>query len=105
MRRVELVWEKDCPNVEAARQVIRDALHQSGLAERWQEWQIGRDALPAHAHGFGSPTILVDQRDVAGQRGGGSDDCCRVYVTDQGFRGAPSVQAVVDCLAVDEGQP
>ena len=98
MKQLELVWEKDCPNVGAARAVLRDALGQIGLAKQWQEWQIGVDALPAHAQGYGSPTILVDQLDVTGHASGGSDDCCRVYLTAEGLVGVPSVAAVVTRL-------
>lgn len=94
-QRLELVWDSGCPNVEAARAVIRAALSEVGLPERWAEWQIGVDALPAHAQGFGSPTILVDGRDVGGHGGGDSDACCRVYVSAKGVVGVPAVEDVV----------
>ena len=97
--RIELVWEASCPNVAAAREVVRAALSAAGLPERWSEWQIGVDALPERARGFGSPTILVDGRDVADQAASGADDCCRVYRTASGLRGVPAVEAVLARLS------
>lgn len=92
--RVELVWDRECPNVEAARTVVREALRQVGSAERWTEWRIGTDDVPVHARGFGSPTILVDGKDVTGHPGGDSDECCRVYLHSDGMAGVPTVQEV-----------
>lgn len=92
--RVELIWDRECPNVEAARGVVREALRQVGSVERWTEWRIGNDDVPAHARGFGSPTILVDGKDVTGHPGGDSDDCCRVYLHSDGMAGVPTVQEV-----------
>ncbi len=96
--RVELLWEPDCPNVEAARGVVREALERAGLPLRWVEWRIGADEQPDHTRGYGSPSILVDGQDVTGHRGGGSDDCCRVYDGTNGLSGVPDVQLVVDRL-------
>jgi mercuric ion transport protein len=92
---VELVWEPECPNADAARAVLREALRAAGMPEVWTEWEIGSDELPTHARGFGSPTILVDGQEVTGHHGGDSDDCCRVYVTDEGYAGVPSAASVV----------
>lgn len=104
--RVELVWDHECPNVEAARCVVREALRQVGSAEQWTEWRIGTDELPAHARGFGSPTILVDGLDVTGQPGGESDNCCRVYLRPDGMAGVPTVEEVVTRLkSADKTSP
>ena len=92
---VELIWQRDCPNVEAARTTLRQALVAADLAADWVEWEIGEHALPAHARGYGSPTILVNGREVTGQAAGDSDDCCRVYATADGYAGVPSLEIVV----------
>ena len=51
--RVELLWEPDCPNVEAARGVVREALERAGLPLRWAEWRIGANDQPDHTRGYG----------------------------------------------------
>lgn len=96
--RIDLVWEKDCPNAEAARNVVREALGAAGFAQQWTEWEIGQDDLPSYARGFGSPTILVDRKDVTGLPGGGCDDACRIYLDEDGMSGVPAVKIVVQRL-------
>ncbi len=95
---IELTWDKDCPNVNAAREALREALRAAGLPVEWKEWRIGIDALPDHATGYGSPTIFVNGEEVTGHGGGTSDDCCRVYLSDQGLRGAPSVADILSAV-------
>lgn len=98
MPRVELVYDADCPNVEAAREQLRRALAQAGQATQWEEWERSDPAAPAYARRYGSPTILVDGRDVAG--GPPTDaNCCRLYRTGEGrLQGIPSVKAIASAL-------
>ena len=76
---VELVYEKTCPNIAAAREQLLRAFGETGLTPRWREWEISDPAAPAHVHGYGSPTILVDGKDVSGADVSGDDLCCRLY--------------------------
>jgi hypothetical protein len=68
------------------------------VVPRWSE-HLGSDpATPAHARGYGSPTILVDGRDVAGVEPG-AEPCCRVYSDVDGrLAGVPSVEIIVAAL-------
>jgi hypothetical protein len=99
--RVDLVWDKDCPNVEAARNIVGEALGEAGLPQQWTEWEIGEDDLPSYARGFGSPTILVDQRDVTGLLGGECDAACRIYLDEDDLSGVPSVKTVLERLVAE----
>ena len=99
MPRIELIYSPDCPNVAAARDQLVKAFAEARLAPRWSEHSTGDPGLPAHARGFGSPTILVDGRDVAGAIPGGSADCCRLYTDEAGSRTeVPSLRSVVAAL-------
>jgi len=98
MNQIELVYDKDCPNVEQARQNLREALRRADLPNTWQEWDRNNPASPDHAKRFGSPAILIDGKDVAGiaQKAGNN---CRVYPDgNSGFGGAPSVEKIVKAL-------
>ena len=100
MTKIELVYDDDCPNVEAAREQLRKALRQAGRPDAtWTEWHAGDPALPDHARGYGSPTILIGGRDVTGAAAGDGCSCCRVYQGDDGgLAGVPTVEAIVAAL-------
>lgn len=99
MPTVELVYDRGCPNVAAARAHLLRAFVQAMLTPRWSECLIGDTAIPQHVRGYGSPTILVDGRDVSGAEPG-PDACCRLYGTEGGrLSGVPSVSQIASALA------
>src|SRR5436190_907998 len=94
MRHVELVFDRDCPNTDAARANLRSAFDALGIAPRWTEHE--RSEAPAHLRAFGSPTIVVDGRAVLGSCGSGAT--CAVYEVDGRLSGAPAVRSIVLAL-------
>jgi alkylmercury lyase len=99
MKDVEIVYDADCPNVEAVRDQLRRALEDSHLPAGWREWIRGAVGNPPRVERFGSPTILVDGIDVAADSvvDGAT---CRLYANDEGgVRGVPSLQTIVSALA------
>lgn len=86
--KIHLLYFPECPNVEAARTALRDALAAEKLDVPIEEVDVEGHAAPAWARGWGSPTILIDGQDVAGQQPSGSS-CCRLYAG-----GAPGVQVI-----------
>ncbi|MBI3768358.1 MAG: MerC domain-containing protein [Deltaproteobacteria bacterium] len=101
--RVELIYDASCPNVDAARAALRDAFTRAGRVPIWTEWESKAGDCPPYARGFGSPTILVDGRDVAGAEPNDGADCCRVYADgDDGFRRAPSMGQIGAALSASE---
>ena len=98
MPEIELLWDADCPNVDDARDVLRAALTEVGLPARWTEWRSDDPAVPERARSYGSPTVLIDRRDVAGDVPS-IPQCCRVYPHEGGrLRGVPRVASVVLAL-------
>lgn len=96
---IELVYEKTCPNIEAARTQLLRAFSEAGITPRWQEWEVSTPEAPAHVHGYGSPTILVNGRDVSGVMAEGDDYCCRVYSHgEHANKGVPAVDDILDAL-------
>ena len=99
MPRIELIIDAGCPNVEAARGVLREALTEAGLDTQWTEWDRESDGSPSYTREYGSPTILVDGRDVSGQGTESDANCCRVYASADGsFRGVPDIETVLSAL-------
>ena len=99
MPKVELIYDEDCPNIEAAREQLRRAFREVGQPAHWQEWDRKDPSGPAHVRQFGSPAILVDGRDVAGASPSDGADYCRVYHSEQvAYQGVPPVEAIASAL-------
>jgi mercuric ion transport protein len=100
---VELIYESDCPHAQAARANLLRAFSKMKLPAEWTEWEGSSPSTPAHALGFGSPTLLVNGRDVAGEVPQTVMSCCRLYVSPEGKQaGAPSVELIQRAL---QGEP
>ena len=95
--KVQLVYFTGCPNVDAARAALRDALAAEHLDLTIEEIDVERDDAPSWARGWGSPTILVDGNDIAGQAPSSSASC-RLYPA-----GRPSVRLIRDRLVAARG--
>jgi copper chaperone CopZ len=93
----QLVFFTGCPNVEPARAALRDALVAENLDTAIEEIDVVAPGAPAWARGWGSPTILINGKDLAGQLPS-SAPACRLY---QG--GAPSVREIRDRIAAEHG--
>ncbi|MEE9160839.1 MAG: hypothetical protein V3V73_03525, partial [Gammaproteobacteria bacterium] len=84
MIKVELIYDSDCPNVELARSVLKQALTQADLDAKWQEWDRADVKSPEYVQGYGSPTILVEGKDIAGESTEDSCRSCRIYKDENG---------------------
>ena len=92
---VELVYDRDCPNVETAREQLRAAFNALGMAPEWHEWDREGAKTPPDVKRYGSPTVLVDRHDVSGDGSEADWNCCRVYTEPDGrMSGVPSVDAI-----------
>ena len=89
-KRVDLVFFEGCPNAAEARQRIESALAQLGLPVSWDEWDTMQPETPEAYTRFGSPTVLVDGKDVTGVGQGAGIGCA--------VGGAPTKQAIVRAL-------
>src|SRR2546427_1723540 len=94
---VELVYNEDCPNAEEARINLRRAFAEAGLAAQWTEWEASSDATPTRLRRYGSPTVLVNGRDVA-RAAPGEASSCRVYEAAGTRSGVPPAEFIVRAL-------
>lgn len=98
--RVELLYFDGCPNWQLADERLRDALTLAGRDEVRVEHR--RVTTPEHAEatGFrGSPTVLVDGRDPFADPGAPAGLSCRVFRTEAGVTGAPTVEQLLAVLS------
>ena len=99
---IELIYDQSCPNVDRARAMIRAALAELGAPLTWVEWDRESSRTPESRRDFGSPTVLVNGRDVGcdEQEDTRSDaNSCRIYMDDCGcICGAPSAQLILKAV-------
>jgi len=105
MPRVELVYFPSCPNIDRAREQLARAISLVGAPLTWSEWSNEDPAAPERTRGFGSPTVLVDGREVTGSEPFQGAASCRLYAGE----GGPPVQVIATALrramAGDAGGP
>ena len=95
--KIELLHIADCPNIDAARQLLKEALRQLGLPEEISEVEVC-DSAQAEALSFpGSPTIRVDGRDVETALPG-YGKACRTYLIEGKRCGVPSPQMIRNAM-------
>jgi hypothetical protein len=95
---ITLLHVADCPNLSLARDRVIEAAERAGLDVRVEE-RLVHGLSDAAELGFpGSPTILVDGVDPFADTDLAPSMACRLYGTDEGVQGAPSVEALVRVL-------
>ena len=95
--KIELVFDHDCPNVPQARDVLERALRSLQMDVSWQEWERSDPACPEYARALGSPSILVNEKDVSPAAHNDSS-CCRLYPENSQFSGCPSLDSIVAAI-------
>lgn len=90
--KIQVLHIEDCPNWQEAGDRVRLVLDSIGRGDVPVEFVLIRTEAEAVSSGFaGSPTILLDGQDLFPSQGSTADLACRVYLTERGFAGAPTV--------------
>jgi hypothetical protein len=100
--RVELILQyfDGCPNWRDAEQNLSVALAQLGTTDVVLRRQLVDRVEEAERVGFlGSPTILINGADPFAASGATPGLSCRVYRTDTGFAGSPTVAQLREVIA------
>lgn len=93
--RVELLSFRGCPHVSAARRALEEAFRRAAFEPSWREVDLESEPEHSKLRSFGSPTVLVNGREVTGRTAGGAALSCHLYGTPDG---APPVDAVESAL-------
>lgn len=96
---IDLLYSPECPNRSLARAHVDDALALTGLAALVREQEIRTSEEAARLGMRGSPTILIDGRDPFGAAAGSTALSCRLYHSEAGVTGAPTVEQLIEVLA------
>ncbi len=103
--KIQLLYFPECPNAEAARAALQDALQSLRIEYAVEEVDVTAPTTPDALRSWSSPTILINDMDIAGEPQP-SGSSCRLYVDGKGQRsGVPPVVLIKNALrnAVDGG--
>ncbi|MET3769142.1 hypothetical protein ABIB15_001830 [Marisediminicola sp. UYEF4] len=90
--KVEILHIDECPNWEEAGRRVRIALDEAGVSGARIDFRLLASPEDAAQVPFsGSPTILIDGVDAFPGGGRTTDLACRVYYTENGLAGLPSI--------------
>jgi len=96
---VTLLYFPDCPHWRLAEERLQEALALAGRDDVRVEHRVIDTPEHASAAGFrGSPTVLIDGRELFGDTELPVGLTCRVYQTADGLVGAPPVAALTAAL-------
>ncbi|HKW69097.1 MAG TPA: thioredoxin family protein [Candidatus Dormibacteraeota bacterium] len=100
--KITIQYFAGCPHWEVADERVRTVLRDLSRADVELEYQLISSAREAERVGFrGSPTVLIDGRDPLATGDEPIGISCRVYRTEEGVQGAPTVNQLRALLARD----
>lgn len=96
--KVTIRYFDGCPNWEVADARLREALLATGADAQVTYESVGTQEEAERLRFSGSPTILLDGADPFPAETQGFGLTCRVYRTEAGNEGSPSLQQLVSAL-------
>ena len=105
--KVELLYFKGCPNISIAKKNLNEAFTKADISPQWDEIDLNAPNTPKELKGYGSPTILIDGKDVTGIVAEGESLSCRTYYNAKGkITGAPDAEVIAKAIleSVKKGQ-
>lgn len=99
MHKIEILHIDECPNWQEAEDRVRSVLAELGASNVPVETTLLSTPDEAAEVAFaGSPTILIDGADAFPSDGATNDLACRIYFTETGLAGLPSLARLTEVL-------
>ena len=95
---IDLLYVADCPNREIARSLVERALAGMDRSATIREREVRSREEAERLRMRGSPTILIDGRDPFARGAGPTEMACRLYDSDVGLSGVPTLRQLVEAL-------
>lgn len=101
MMEIELRYFESCPNWQVADERLREAMDIEGVDVEvaYKKVEILEDA--ERLNFIGSPTILIDGTDPFRPESARPGLACRVFATEEGPQGSPTVNELRAALRLD----
>ncbi len=97
--RIQLLYFDGCPNWEVAQARLRDALVAVGSVDMIELVEVATQEQAERIGFHGSPTVMVNGRDLFAGADAPVGLACRVYSTPEGLGGAPTTEQLASALA------
>lgn len=95
MTKIELIYDSGCPNVDAARANLKQALANLPFENDWTEWERTAPSAPAYVQRYGSPTVLIDRIPIGKEDVDEAGNSCSIYFNKDGeITHVPSVNQI-----------
>lgn len=91
--KIDLIYDIHCPNIQATREVLKKTLLQKGFTPYWKEWERNSEKTPESFRRWGSPTLLINGRDILGASPSIANSC-RIYQSG----GVPSEKEILNAI-------
>lgn len=99
MALVEFIYEISCPNIELTRSQLLQAFSKLNIKPHWQEWEINDNDAPVYVHRYGSPTILINGKDIDESGYPKNPQQCRLYTqSDNSISGVPPIGSIISAI-------
>jgi hypothetical protein len=97
---IDVLVREDCPNRGMALVVVERVVDETGVPAEIHVVEVASDEEAEEHRALGSPTVLVDGRDVDPQPGVNADFSIadRIYRTDRGPCGWPDAEWIREAL-------
>lgn len=94
----DIVHVPDCPNVTVVRDRLRQAVECTGVVATIRTTEVSTPAEATQIGMHGSPTILLDGRDLFPGTAGQPSLSCRLYLVGTAIEGAPSTSQIAAAI-------
>jgi glutaredoxin len=95
--KIQLLFLPGCPNLDATRAALASALAATDMHASIEEVDVTGPGTPEEFRRWGSPTVLVEGQDVAGEEQS-NDSACRLYPSAGGLSRVPSAALLMAAL-------
>ena len=102
---IQLLYFSGCPSYKDGLENLKQALKELDLKEDFEMINIETDEMAQEYNFIGSPTIRINGEDidprardakVTGYKG------CRIYQTEEGLKGTPTVEMIKKTIKEDQ---
>ncbi|MDQ6752668.1 MAG: thioredoxin family protein [Actinomycetota bacterium] len=100
---LRLLYFDGCPNWRVARENLRAALAGLGWAQSFEAVLAETEDQARALHFTGSPTIVLDGKDIFDSGNAPAALACRLYRTGTGLAGSPTTEDIVTALQREAG--